>query len=483
MNWMRRRSVHVGMMRAFLAAVLLAWAAPARAQALAGPPEWPGEAFFAAHRQAFMERMDEGVAIFAAQPEIARNDDAGYPYRQDSDFWYLTGFEEPEAVAVLRPDAPEGQGFALFVRPRNVEEEIWTGYRAGVEGAKETYGADVAYVIDSLEAVLPRWFEGERTVYWDASKDHLWAQEDRQRALEQWVEADSASARRLVATSGILDELRLIKSDAEIEQLQQAIDVTAAAHRAAMAAIRPHMYEYEVEALIEYLFRAHGSQRVGFNSIVGSGPNATTLHYEDNQRRMDGGDMVVMDIGAEWNYYSADVTRTVPVDGEFSAEERAIYQVVLDAQKAAIDLVRPGVGISDVHTKAAEVVTEGLIRIGLLSGTLEENLATGAYRKFFMHGTSHWLGLDVHDVGSYGEPGSKGTSRILRPGMVLTVEPGVYIREGTEGVDPKWWNTGVRIEDDVLVTADGHRVMSTSPREIDEIETIMTGAGLPDVIP
>ncbi|HYO46988.1 MAG TPA: aminopeptidase P N-terminal domain-containing protein [Gemmatimonadota bacterium] len=470
-------------MRVFLSLVLLAGAAPALAQAPAGPPEWPGAGFFAAHRQAFMERMEGGIAIFAAQPEIPRNDDAGYPYRQDSDFWYLTGFEEPESVAILRPEAPEGQRFALFVRARDLAEETWTGYRAGVEGAREIYGADVAYVIDSLDQILPRLLEGESTVYWDSSNDHPWAQEGRRRELEQWVEADPSAARRLLGTDAILDELRLIKSEEEVGYLQQAIDLTAAAHRAAMAAIRPGMHEYEVEALIEYVFRAHGSQRVGFQSIVGSGPNATTLHYEENQRRMDGSDMVVMDIGAEWNYYTADVTRTVPVDGEFSAEERAIYQIVLDAQQAGIDLVGPGVGIREVHAKALEVVTEGLIQVGLLSGTVEENLASGAYRKFFMHGTSHWLGLDVHDVGSYAQPGVQGTSRVLRPGMVLTVEPGVYIRDGAEGVDPKWWNIGIRIEDDVLVTEDGYRIMSTSPRTIEEIEEIMVERGLPDVVP
>jgi Xaa-Pro aminopeptidase len=445
------------------------------AQAPAEPPERPGREFFAAHRQAFMEAMEGGIAIFPAQPEIPRNDDAGYPHRQDSDFWYLTGFEEPDAVAVLRPEALGGERYALFVRPRDPAGEIWTGHRAGVEGARERYGADIAFEIDSLDAVLPRWLAEVRTVYWDASKDHPWAHEDRRRQLEQWVEEDPSAARRLVATHEILAELRLIKSAQEIEYLQKAIDLTSAAHRAALAAIRPGMYEHEVEALIEFVFRSHGSQRVGFNSIVGSGPNATTLHYEENERQMEADDMVVMDIGAEWNYYTADITRTVPVDGEFDPEERAIYQIVLDAQQAAIDFIRPGVTVGAVHGRAAEVITRGLVGAGLLRGTVDDNLASDDYERFFLHGTSHWLGLDVHDVGSYSEP--------LRPGMVLTVEPGIYIREGAEGVDPTWWNIGVRIEDDVLVTGDGHRVLSTSPREIDEIEAIMAGAGLPDVIP
>jgi Xaa-Pro aminopeptidase len=473
------RIVLPAMRRAPTVLALLAAAAPAFAQAPAGPPEWPGVSFFAAHREAFLARMDRGVAIFPAQPEIARNDDAGYPYRQDSDFWYLTGFEEPGAVAVLRPGAPEGERFALFVQPKNPDEEVWTGHRAGVEGARQRYGADLAWVVDSLDAVLARWLEGERVVWLDESKDHPWAQADLRARLEAWVEA--GEGRRLRATSEILDELRLVKSDAEIAELQRAIDLTDAAQRAAMAAIRPGMHEYEVEALIAFVYRSHGSQRVGFNSIVGSGPNATTLHYEENQRRMEGDDLVVMDIGAEWNHYTADVTRTVPVDGEFGTEERTIYQIVLGAQKAAIAIVRPGVELLDVHRKAVEVVTGGLIEAGLLSGSVAANVESGAYDAFFMHGTSHWLGLDVHDAGAYSEPGRQGVSRILRPGMVLTVEPGIYIREGAAGVDPRWWNIGVRIEDDVLVTGDGHRVMSTSPKEIEEIEAIMSGAGLPRV--
>jgi Xaa-Pro aminopeptidase len=470
--------------RALVAVALLAVAVPARAQAPAGPPEWPGPEFFAAHRVAFMEKMEGGIAISAAAPEIQRNDDAGYPYRQGSDFWYLTGFEEPEAVAILRPGAPAGERFALFVRPRDPAREIWTGHRAGVEGARARYGADVAFVIDSLDAVLGRWLSGAATVYWDDSADHPWAHESMRRELEAWARSDSTGARRILSATDILHELRLVKSGREIENLQRAIDVTGDAQRAAMAAIRPGMYEHEVEALIEFVFRASGSQRVGFPTIVGSGPNATTLHYEENGRRMERGDLVVMDIGTEWNYYTADVTRTVPVDGRFSAEQGAIYEVVLDAQRAAFDRVRPGVGVRDVHAAAVRRITEGLVRLGLLRGTVEENLNTGAYRQFYMHGTSHWLGLDVHDVGSYAEPGTKDASRALRPGMVLTVEPGIYVREGTEGVDPKWWNIGVRIEDDVLVTPDGHRVLSERiPREIAQIEAIMEGAGLPAVVP
>ncbi len=460
-------------------ALSLALGAPLVAQPLPAPGP-PTAELFAGHRQAFMERMEGGIAIFTSQPEIARNGDASYFYRQDSDFYYVTGFVEPEAVAILRSEAPEDEDFLLFVRPRDPEQEVWTGHRAGVEGAREIYGADMAYVIDSLAAVLPRYLEGVERLYFDFSKDHPWAQTDQLAGLRDWAATTGAA---ILGTDAIIDEMRLVKGPEELALLQKAIDITVDAHRAAMAAIRPGMNEYEVEALIEYVFRKQGSPRVGFNSIIGSGPNSTTLHYEANSRQMEAEDMVVMDIGAEWAYYTADVTRTVPVDGRFGPEEAAIYQIVLDAQNAAMEVVRPGATIRDVQARAIEVVTEGLVQEGLLQDTVQENIASGAYRRFFMHGTSHWLGLDVHDVGSYSLPGTN-SARVLEPGMVFSVEPGIYIAEGMQGVDPRWWNIGVRIEDDVLVTEDGYRNMSDgSPREIAAIEALMVGRGVPQVVP
>lgn len=449
----------------------LATAVPAPGQSLeeaAPPPE-----FFARHRASYMERMEGGIAVFPAQPEIPRNDDAGYPYRQDSDFYYLTGFREPGAVAVLRPEAPAGERFAMFVRPRDPEQEVWTGHRVGVEGARTRFGAGLAWPVDSLAAVLPRLLAGADRVRYDSSEDHPWAHQELEAILTEWEEG--AVGRSLLDADEITDELRLVKSEAELDQLRRAIAITTDAHRAAMAAIEPGMYEYEVEALIEYVFRVRGSPRVGFESIVGSGPNATILHYVENDRRMEADDMVVMDIGAEWNYYTADVTRTVPVDGSFSPEQAAIYRIVLDAQEAAIAAVRPGATIADVQNRAFEVVTEGLVEIGLLEGTVEENLRTRGFTRFLMHGISHWIGLDVHDVGAYtvGEEGSR-RPRTLEPGMVFSVEPGIYIAEGTEGVDPKWWNMGVRIEDDVVVTEDGvENLSAAAPREIDAIEALM----------
>ncbi|MDX1660246.1 MAG: aminopeptidase P N-terminal domain-containing protein [Gemmatimonadota bacterium] len=462
---------------ALILAAAAALVAPASSSAQPVDDRLP-PGLFADHREAFMARMDGGLAIFPTTPEIPRNDDADHPWRQDSDLWWLTGFDEPGAYAVLRPGAPAGERYALFVRPKNPEEEVWTGYRAGVEGARERYAADLAFPVDSLEPVLARWIDEVETVWYDASEDHPWANPAVDSLLGEWSETEGHEVRD---ADGITNRLRLVKDEGELALLEKAIDITVDAQRAAMAAIRPGMGEWEVEALIEFVYRAHGAARVGFNSIVGSGPNTTILHYVSNDRRMEAGDMVLMDIGAEWHHYTADVTRTVPVSGTFTPEQAAVYRIVLDAQKAVIDIVEPGITIADVQRKGFEVVTEGLIREGFLEGTVEENLANRGYRPFLMHGVSHWLGLDVHDVGGYV---SEGRPRTLEPGMVFTVEPGVYIAEGMEGVDPKWWNIGVRIEDDILVTEDGHENLSAgAPREIEAIEALMAGRGLPEVVP
>jgi Xaa-Pro aminopeptidase len=438
---------------------------------------------FAEHRAEFMKKMEGGIAIFTGQPEIPRNDDAGYPYRQDSDFYYLTGFEEPGSAAILAPNATDGVQFILFVRPRDPLRETWDGHRAGVVGAVEQYGADVAYPIDSLPAVLSRYLSDATRVFFDFSNDHPWAQTTTAATLHEWALTNSTE---IMPTAGILDEMRLIKSPAEVALLERAIGITADAHRAAMAAIRPGMYEYEVKALIEYVFKVSGSPRLGFGSIVGAGPNSTILHYVGGDRKLEADDMVVIDIGAEWRYYTADVTRTVPVDGHFDVEQATIYQIVLDAQTAAMSVIRPGTSVAEIDRRAVEVVTAGLVDAGLLEGTVEENIESKAYRRFFMHGPGHWLGLDVHDVGAYivSTESDSVQPRTFEPGMVLTIEPGVYIAEGSEGVDPKWWNIGVRIEDDVVVTEDGYEILSAgAPREIADIEALMSGRGIPSVIP
>jgi len=438
---------------------------------------------FAAHRQAFMDQMGGGIAVLTGQPEIPRNDDAGYPYRQDSDFYYLTGFEEPGTAAILVPQATDGVKFVLFVRPRDPLRETWDGHRAGVDGARQRYGADAAYPIDSLPAVLSQYLSNATGVFFDFSNDHPWAQTETVATLREWADTNGSE---IMPTAGILDEMRLIKSPAEVELLERAIDITTDAHRAAMAAIQPGMYEYEVKALIEYVFKVSGSPRLGFGSIVGAGPNSTILHYEGGDRQLEADDMMVIDIGAEWRYYTADVTRTVPVDGHFDVQQATVYQIVLDAQNAAMEVIRPGASVAEINRRAVEVVTAGLVDAGLLEGTVEENIESRAFRRFFMHGPGHWLGLDVHDVGAYmvSTEADSVQPRTFEPGMVLTIEPGVYIAEGSEGVDPKWWNIGVRIEDDVVVTENGYELLSDgAPREIADIETLMTARGIPSVVP
>ena len=439
--------------------------------------EQPG--MFAQRRAEFVQRLESGVAVFHAKPVLNRNDDVDYPYRQDSDFYYLTGFEEPEAVAVLSAD--EGRPrYTLFVRPRDPDEEVWTGFRWGADRAEEVFKADQAFVIDSLPSVMPRLLRGASRVLYSSAGDLEFGAR-----LRDWAGPAAAEGAAAVQpdaeTPGqagfpsplpIVHEMRLIKSPEEVARIQRAIDITEQAHRASMRAAAPGLHEYELEALQYYLYRTLGSRRYGFPSIVGSGPNSTTLHYEDNARVMREGEVMVMDIGAEYAMYSADVTRTIPVNGRFTPEQREIYQIIVDAQDAAMRLMRPGHTMADANLEAARVVTEGLVRLGILKGSVEENLRSGGFQAFYMHSLSHWLGLDVHDAGGYLEP--DGPPRAFRAGMVLSNEPGIYIREGWPGVDPKWYNIGVRLENDVLVT-EGDPVDMTAriPRAIADVEAEM----------
>ncbi|HEY7530920.1 MAG TPA: aminopeptidase P N-terminal domain-containing protein [Gemmatimonadota bacterium] len=456
--------------------LLLLIGVPAAAQVPQDGVEQP--AMFAERRAEFLRRLDSGVAVFHARPVLNRNDDVDYPYRQDSDFYYLTGFEEPEAVAVLSAD--EGKpGYTLFVRPRNPDEEVWTGFRWGPERAKEVFRADQAFVLDSLPAVMPRLLRGASRVLYSSAGDL-----DFGPRLREWTgpaAAEGGGVQPDAETPGqagfpsplpIVHEMRLIKSPEEVARIQRAIDVTEQAHRASMRAATPGLHEYDLEALQYYLYRTLGARRFGFPSIVGSGPNSTTLHYEENSRVMREGEVMVIDIGAEYAMYSADVTRTIPVSGRFTPEQREIYQIIVDAQDAAFRLMRPGHTMGEASLAAARVVTEGLVRLGILKGSVEENLQSGAFQDFYMHGLSHWLGLDVHDAGSYTEP--DGSPRAFRPGMVLSNEPGIYIRDGWPGVDPKWYDIGVRIENDVLVT-EGDPVDMTAriPRSIADVEAEM----------
>ncbi len=423
-----------------------------------------------------MAQMQGGTAIFFAAPVRKRNNDVDYEYRQDSDFFYLTGFEEPQAVCVLAPSNPVQQ-YTLFVLPRDPEKETWTGIRGGVEGAIKNYGASRAYTINELGDVLPQFLQNNQRLYYSINKD---SQADRMvfAALDQIREMHRAGIyppHEIVDPFEILSEMRLIKTSQDLEILQKAVDLSAKGHTAAMKAAEPGKFEYEIQAVLEYVFRTGGSLRNGYPSIVGSGPSTCILHYISNNRQMADGDLLLIDAGAEYGYFTGDITRTYPVNGRFNAQQKAVYEIVLQAQKKAIDMVRPGNTFMQVHDIAVQILTEGLISLGLLKGTFAENIEKEEYKKYFLHRTSHWLGMDVHDVGKYRKGGEW---RVLQEGMVLTVEPGLYI--GANEEIETFRNTGIRIEDDVLVTADGPKVLSSScPKEISELEKLIGSGWLP----
>ena len=435
---------------------------------------FPAETF-ARRRSRLMRRLRAGsAAVFAAGHDSLRNGDVEHPFRQPSSFYYLTGFDEPDAVAVLRPGHDEP--FVLFVRPYDPAMAIWVGARLGVDGAVEELGADAAYPIEELEQQLPRLLAASESVYFSLGSD-----ERVERLLSRLVAQRRAMAQggarpieAIMDPAPLVAAQRVIKSRDEIAALQRAIDITGAGIEAAMRATRPGMHEYEVQAILEAEYRRLGSPRDGFPSIVAAGANACTLHYTANRAEMARNELLLVDTGAEVDFYGADVTRTYPVDGRFRAAARDVYELVLEAQEQATALIKPGVRFHDVHDKAAEVLTEGLVDLGVLSSDVAGLIEERAFGPFFMHGTSHWLGMDVHDVGRYRE-GEESVE--LRPGMVLTVEPGLYFAPGIRGVPRRLRGTGVRIEDDVLVTRDGYRVLSGAiPKQPDDLEAIV-GSG------
>jgi Xaa-Pro aminopeptidase len=428
----------------------------------------------AARRRALLERLGPGaVAVIGGKRAVARNSDVEHRFRQHGDVLYLSGFVEPEAVLVLAPgrDKP----FVMFVRPRDAEKETWTGRRAGVEGAVERYGADEALPIEQLDAELPNLLDGaEEVVYATGDPDqdldqrivaalrHLKAHERRGRRAPM----------RIRDLSSVLGELRLIKDDAALDTLRRAAAITGEAHRAAMRAARGGMREYEIEALVDYTFRKHGGLP-GYGTIVGGGANATILHYVDNDAVLAAGQLLLIDAGCELEGFTADVTRTFPIAAGFSPAQRRVYEIVLAVQKRCVAAVRPGVTVDDIHQLAVEGLTAGMIELGLLRGEPAALIESGDYKKFYMHRTSHWLGLDVHDVGRYAPD---GTPRPLGPGMVLTVEPGLYVAGDAAEVPDELRGIGVRIEDDLLVTAAGHEVLTAGiPKEIAEIEALTEG--------
>ena len=430
---------------------------------------------FARRRRQLMRLMGrDAIAVLPAAPERTRNNDVYYNFRQDSDFHYLTGFGEPESVAVLMPGRPQGE-FVMFVRERNDEREIWDGKRAGPSGARARYGADDAFPISDLDDILPGLLESRARVYHTMGKYH-----DFDQRVVGWVNALRAEARsgahpplEFVALDHVLHDMRLFKSRKELSIMRRAGAIGAGAHIRAMRFCRPGRTEYEVCAELVHEFGRHGAD-VSYHPIVGGGANSCVLHYRDNNQPLKDGDLLLIDAGCEHEYYASDITRTFPVNGRFTPEPRAVYGVVLAAQRAAVTQVQPGNHWNEPHDAAVRAITQGLVRIGLLKGPVASLIKDGAYRKFFMHRTGHWLGIDVHDVGDY-KVGDEW--RVFEPGMVLTVEPGVYIPAGTKGVPKRFWNIGIRIEDDVAVTATGHEVLTAgAPTDPDAIEKLMAAA-------
>ncbi len=432
-------------------------------------PRPPATDVFQSHREVVMQELRDmqAVAIFHSAPIQKRNDDVDYPYRQASDLYYLTGWEEPHTVLVLDPQAKQYK-VILYVQTKDPRRELWTGPRRGVAAAAALPGVDTAYAYEQFEKDLPKLLYRRRTLAYASGGDENFEK----KLLDKWQAAGSYGAQKLLKAEQLTAPLRLKKTPWEIARMERAVSITRAGLLRAMRRIPQLKTEYQVRAEIEYAFRFNGSPRNAFSSIVGSSANATILHYEADSARLVPHSLVLMDVGAEYGYYASDVTRTVPVDGSFSPAQREIYDLVLKAQEAAIKVIKPGVPYNLPHKQAVRVIIEGLVRLGFLTGEVDSLIAKQAYRRFFPHGTSHWVGLDVHDVGSYRT--SEGEPRKLEPGMVLTVEPGIYIPAGSEGVPEKYWNIGVRIEDDVLVTKHGHRVLSAGiPKKVDEIEKIM----------
>ncbi len=420
----------------------------------------------------FMRRMDpNSVAIIPSAREATRSNDTQYRFRQDSDFLYLTGFEEPEAIAVVAP--AREQKYTLFVRPRDPEREIWDGRRAGVEGAKSEYGADEALPTVEFDEKLQDILDGAEKLYYRLGvnpdlDDTIIRQIARMRALNR---KPIHPPQTIVDPATIVHEMRVLKSPEEIELMQRAADIAAEAHVEAMKAARPGMKEYEIEALIEQIFRRLGAAAPAYTSIIGAGVNATVLHYINNDGELNDGDLLLIDAGAEYKGYASDITRTFPINGRYTKAQREIYDLVLEAQMACVEMVRPGVTHDQLKTHSIEVLTKGMVRLGLLKGDPAELIKEKKYEQFYMHGLGHMLGIDVHDVGRYWYDKE---SRALEPGVVMTVEPGLYINPNTKDIPEQYLGIGIRIEDDVLCTANGPRVLTNKvPKKAEEIEKLM----------
>ena len=429
-------------------------------------------AVYAARRDAYMQAIGpNAVAVIRSLPERLRNGDAFFPFRQHSDLFYLTGFVEPEATLILRPGA-DSERVVMFVRPRDPEMETWDGKRAGLEGAKEQYGADAAYPALELNSKLSDLIGNFEELHYSLGLDDkldlmIGAALVRLRKTEK---KGKRPPRAVVDPRVSLHELRLHKRPEEIATLRKAVQITSDAHVAAMRAGKPGVFEHELEAAINFEFRRRGGNGPGYTTIVGAGENATILHYIENRCAIADGDLVLVDAGCEYDHYTADITRTWPANGRFSPAQRRVYELVLATQKHAVAMAKPGATIDEIHDYCIKNLTEGMVDLGLLEGPASARIEDNTYKKFYMHGTSHWLGLDVHDVGAYTQGGKP---RPLAPGMVITVEPGLYIAKDAENVPAELRGIGVRIEDDVLITDDGNDVLTAvCPKEIEALEAI-----------
>ncbi len=430
-----------------------------------------GKEIYKKRRAKLFAKIQNGVAIIPSNPEMLRNNDVHYDYRQDSTHYYLSGFAEPESIVVLNPTGKNK--YILFVREKNVLRERWDGFRYGIESAGESFGADHVYPISEFEKIVPEIIKDASKIYYHIGRQSV--MDEKVLTMMGIVKGSRGRSGRglqdICDIDPLVGELRLFKSKEELEDLRKACDISARGHIAAMRMTKPGMFEYQVQAEVERVFKASGSERLGYGSIVGCGANATTLHYVTNKDQCLDGDFMLIDAGAEFNYLTGDITRTYPVNGKFSPAQRKFYQVILDVQKSCIQMIKPGLRYSAIHTHAVEMLTEGMIKLGLLKGSVKSLIEKKEYLKYYPHGTGHWLGMDVHDSGYYQVDGE---SRRIEPGMCFTVEPGLYVPLNDKTAPKELRGLGVRIEDDIYVTAKGCENMTVkAPKEISEIEAIV----------
>jgi len=428
---------------------------------------------FSRRRKQFLRMIGNGnIAVIASASIMQRNSDVEFPFRQNSDFFYLSGFDEPESVIVFVPGREQGE-YVLFCREFDEKTALWVGASAGLEGALKDYAVDDAFPIDDIDDILPGLLENKNRLYFP-----MGAQPDFDQQLMEWSQlvrgrsrAGVSAPAEFISSDHLLHEMRLIKSAQEIKQMKKAAKISAAAHKKAMQYTRPDVFEYQVEAEMKHHFMTNGAQFEAYPAIVGGGKNGCVLHYTENNAKLNDGDLLLIDAGCEWQKYASDITRTFPVNGVFSEEQKALYQLVLDSQYAAIEQVKAGNHWNDPHEAAVSVLTRGLVKLGILEGRVSTLIKNEAYKPYYMHRTGHWLGMDVHDVGDYKVDSQW---RLLEPGMVFTIEPGLYIQPDAKEVDKKWRGIGIRIEDDVLVTKKGHDVLTAGvPKETKEIEALM----------